>query len=93
MDSIKVGCKKYSPGEVQSSPNEQCFQQHSIQKLENQSEKSNKKKVQFNFHPSTFEQQAFENTEYNHFGTVRSQKSVFEDYDPSSSTINIVATK
>lgn len=93
MDSIKVECKKRSPDQVQFSPNKQCFQQHSIQKLEKQSEKSNRKKVHFNFHPSTFEQQAFENTEYNHFGTVRSQKSVFEDYDPSSSTINIVATE
>jgi hypothetical protein len=91
MDSIKVECKKRSPDQVQFSPNKQCFQQHSIQK--SKLGKSDKKKVQFNFHPSTFEQQAFENTEYNHFGTVRSQKSVFEDYDPSSSTINIVATE
>jgi len=91
MDSINVGWKKHSPDEVQFLPNKQRTQQHSIQR--SKLGKSNKKKVQFNFHPSSFEQQAFENTEYNHFGTVRSQKSVFEDYDPSSSTINIVATE
>jgi len=93
MDSINVGWKKRLPDQVQFLPNKQRFQQHSMKKLEKQSGKSNKKKVQFNFHPSIFDQQAFENTKYDHFGTVRSQKSVFEDYNSSLSTINIVPKK
>jgi hypothetical protein len=93
MDSINVRSKKHSPDEVQSFSNKQRFQQHSIQESKDQPGKSNKKKVQFNFPPSISEQQAFENKEYNHFETVRSQRSVFEDYDSNSSTINIVATE
>jgi hypothetical protein len=93
MDSVKIVWKKQSPDKVQLFSDRQRFQQHSIQKLENQAKKLNKKIVHFNCPSTTTEQQEFENTEYNYLRTIRSQRSIFEDHDLASSPINIFATE
>jgi hypothetical protein len=61
---------KKTTDEVQFTPNIRYLPQHLVQKLGNQERNLGKKPVHFNFRKSIVQQQAFENSEYNPFGTV-----------------------
>ncbi|CAF3096970.1 unnamed protein product [Rotaria sp. Silwood2] len=91
MDSIEIQWQKQTSGDVYTSTNTQYLQQPSILKLGNEGTKPKKKKVQFKFRTSTPKTQAFENTQYNHSKTDRSQRSIFEDHDYTSSSTNILS--
>jgi hypothetical protein len=82
MDSIKIGWKKQSPGEVQFLPSRQFFQQKSTEKINKE-----EKKVRFNCQTPDANRQAFENTEEDHVVTNQSKKVIFEDLNYTSSAI------
>lgn len=93
MDPIKIGWKKQLPSDVQFDSNRQHFQQHSIQGSKDAGGKSNKKKVQFNCRLSSAKEQAFEYRKYDSSETARSDRSIFEDHDLASSSMNIPPTE
>jgi hypothetical protein len=93
MDSITVGCEKQSPGKIQFSSNSQRFRQYSARITNNQERIPNKKKVVFNL---GVQPEAFENTEIELSGAVRSQRSLFDDDDymlPALSSTNMFTSE
>ncbi|CAF1150068.1 unnamed protein product [Rotaria sordida] len=92
MNSIITEWKKQSSDELNFLPDRQYFQQDSIEKINNQISKSNKKKVRFNCQTPNITEQPFEYTKNNHSEIIQSEKLTFNDHDSRLST-NILTGK
>lgn len=91
MNSINVGWKKQRSNDRRFFPNKQSIEQYPMEELKSQGQKSGIKTVRFNNNLPSVKEQAFENAEYDQSGTCQSQTSNFEDFDITSSSVDIFA--